>query len=528
MAPGGQWLRRGPVPACAAAAPAPRPLPCPALPPPRGTAGSAAPSAPYVPRRTKFARPRGATHPHTGLRGEDARLGSEEGCHELLSSRGRAGGDARRFLLRPCRAPHRGPNPSEGSKCLRPPGSRFQSGFSAGERARGNSAGERRANPPFPPYFCGVSPPPPLPPSPAPSAPAAPSPRPPAGPSQHKAPRPTLPAPPPQPPPRPRNAGPARRPRPRAAPAPPAPRQPRSGGGQRGHGLGSEQGRAASLSAADIAARAAGKRRGRRTDPTRPDPAGWGGHGGGAGGRARPQHCSLAGGWSGAANAAGAAARPPRAAAHDTAPLTRRFVRRCPRRAPLLPAPARGRSPSFPRSAGCRCGRLGDASARAAGPLHGAAGARPGQSLRPTPRRRPAAAAAALARLRLRVRLRERQRGGGEGGRGAVSGAATGVREQAPGNTAATALLARTHTRTETHTHTHTQRHARLLPLPRTSPPRAGRERASERCCISQVPHKAPRAALSPPGSHSPSPPGPPTRRDTAGPAARIARCPPR
>lgn len=85
MAPGGQWLRRGPVPACAAAAPAPRPLPCPR---PATPGGIVAPSAPYVPRRTKFAWPRGATHPQ-GCGGR--MLGSGEGCHELSAAAGERG-----------------------------------------------------------------------------------------------------------------------------------------------------------------------------------------------------------------------------------------------------------------------------------------------------------------------------------------------------------------------------------------------------------------------------------------------------
>ncbi|XP_041341141.1 basic proline-rich protein-like [Pyrgilauda ruficollis] len=366
--------------------------------------------------------------------------------------------------------PHRAPNPCKASKCLRPPGSGFQSGFSAGERARGNSAGERRANPPFPPYFCGVPPPlAPIPgsliPAPAGLLGAAPAGcRPPAGPSQHKAPRPTLPAPPPPPP------APGRR-----RPAAPAPGR-TAAEGSGGTAWAAEQGRAASLSAADIAAWAAGKRRCRRTDPTRPDPAGSGGHGGGAG------------------------------AAFILSIVCGRLDRRRRRSSPPPPPPPRPRhAPPHPP--------------------------RPGQSLRPTPRRRPAAALAP-APGPAALRLRERQRGGGEGGRGAVIGAATGVREQAPGNTAATALLAHTRTHTET----------------RTAPPAAshftppGREGGSERALLhfpsaAQAPHAGARLSL--PGSQSRSPPGPPPRQGAAPRslahrhgrpriAERLVRCPPR
>lgn len=309
---------------CRSPRPAPPALPCPR---PAAPGGISALSAPYVPRRTKFTSPPSPQLPRTEMVVGGGCSG--EGCRELHGSRGRArrgrAGDALCFLFRRCRPPHRAPNPSEGSKCLRPPGSGFQSGFSAGERERGNSAGERRTNPPFPPYFCSMSPP--RPPSPAPSAPAAPSPRPPGcsalrppaaarplAPASTMLPglpsRPRRRAPRPDPAPAPHTA-----PGPGPPPAPPAPAAPAPGRaaaeGSGGTAWGAGQG--------SLAQRRRHRRLGcgeaplppHRPDPTRPDPAGSGGHAGGggsAGGRVYPHYCSRE---AGPGAAAGAPARPP-------------------------------------------------------------------------------------------------------------------------------------------------------------------------------------------------------------------------
>lgn len=95
-------------------------------------------------------------------------------------------------------------------------------------------------------------------------------------------------------------------------------------------------------------------------------------------------------------------------------------------------SPGRAAPRQQPRAplGGARCGP-GTPSARAAGPRHGAAGARPGQSLRPTPRRCPAAAAAW-------ARCSERSCHWGQG---------AGTRKRGGHG----ALLAHAHT----HTHTH-------------------------------------------------------------------------
>lgn len=240
-------------------------------------------------------------------------------------------------------------------------------------------------------------------------------------------------------------------------PAPPAPRPrhdaprptrpPRAAPGAAGARPG-EEGRAGQGA---LARRRRKPRRGRgrlRTALHRPDPArrGHGGRGGG-------WRCCIV-------------VREPGPAPPSCRPLPPRPPVARPRRPSLCapPPPAEAPRPRpGPRSpplGGARCGP-GTPSARAAGPRHGAAGARPGQSLRPTPRRCPAAAAAW-------ARCSERSCHWGQG---------AGTRKRGGRG----ALLAHAHT----HTHTHTPA--------RTAPPAAshfappGTEGGRIRCCISQV-----------------------------------------
>lgn len=314
MALGGQWLRRGPVPACAAA-PAPRPLPYPPPPTPALPPGAGGHFLQFLCVTCRGAQSSHRTPTHTlpqnrndlGWGGwEDARGGG----YAINSTASRGGGDARLLFIPavptpPSAAPR--PHPRKVSKCLRPPGSGFRSGFSRRRKAEGETPpGNGNALPSLllrrvSACVC-VSPPVPSPATPGSLRPRSPGvPRPPAGcsalppalagPSQHNAPRPTLPAPPRRPRPPARSRHTASRPpghfqgcshhRPPAPPTHPgrgARRRRRAAGARPGGG---GQGGLAQRRPPKKKKPLGLRGKGGRTDPTRPDPAGRQGRTGG-------------------------------------------------------------------------------------------------------------------------------------------------------------------------------------------------------------------------------------------------------
>lgn len=317
MALGGQWLRRGPVPACAAA-PAPRPLPyppppTPALPP--GAGGGHFLQFLCVTCRGAQSSHRTPTHTLPQNRNdlgwggwEDARGGGI--CNKLHSEPGRGGcpaafysGSANAAVRRPS------PPPPEGFQVLEASGLRVSKRvLPPAKGRRGNSAGERQRftlltfaacvcvcvcvpprprpltrNPRLPPPQEPRSPPssrrllgaaarprwpqpaqcsPAYPPGPA-AAPPTPSQEPP-----HRLP-PPRPLPGLQPPP------------PPGSPNPPRPRRKAAAEGSGGTAWGRRAGRARSAPAAEKKKPLGLRGKGGRTDPTRPDPAGRQGRTGG-------------------------------------------------------------------------------------------------------------------------------------------------------------------------------------------------------------------------------------------------------